>query len=123
GGGHALVPVVGGDAGEQFALGRLAGDEDAFRTLGGVEPQAGLALGPVGAVAVEAGVGEDRPDVAVEGERGRPGGGGARLLGGGQGAREQENGQAGGGASGHERHLWRGGEQRRVREEGASRKG
>jgi len=61
---------------DQVAFIGLAGDEDRPAGLG-VEAEVGLALGPVGAVAGEAGVGEDGPNVPVEldGSLGAVGGG------------------------------------------------
>lgn len=73
-----------GDAADQFAFTGLAGDDGQAAGLGGlegvgldVEPELGLALALVRAVAGEAVLGEDGADVAVEIDRtGRRGGGG-----------------------------------------------
>src|SRR5262245_61323829 len=54
------------DALVQLALVGLARGQRGARALGGVEAEAGLAVAAVGAVAGEALVREDRPDVAVE---------------------------------------------------------
>ncbi len=70
--GHAPLRVLLGDALVQLALVQLAGDDGAF--LGAVaeepglrvEAEVGLALVLVGAVTLEAVVGQDRLDVAVE---------------------------------------------------------
>ena len=71
-GGHPLGVIVRDDPLDQGALARLAGDDHRpvlplrERPLLLVEPEARLALALVGAVALEAGLGEDRADVAVE---------------------------------------------------------
>ena len=76
---HAQIGVVALDPVDQLALVRLAGHDRhaAALELGegpflGVEPQPGLALLIVGAVAGEAIVREDRPDIAREVHRGCP---------------------------------------------------
>ena len=77
GGRHAVVGIARGDAPDEFALRRIAGDDGEviveLRLRAGfeVEAEAGLALGLVRAVALEAGVGKDGPDVAVELDRPR----------------------------------------------------
>ena len=69
---HEIVLIVRRDAPDQFALAWLAGDdrrgavEIGQGTFASVEPQIGLALLGVGAVAGEAVVAEQRPDVARE---------------------------------------------------------
>jgi hypothetical protein len=69
---HHVFVVVGGQSAVRFALVGLARDdgEDALavgrRALVRVEPELCLTGGRVGAVALEAGVGEDGADVAVE---------------------------------------------------------
>ncbi len=74
---HDLVGIGVVDAGDHFALVRLAGDDGIgqFAALGGalegVEPQAGLALLFVRSVTGETVVGEDGADVAVEVDLGR----------------------------------------------------
>jgi hypothetical protein len=66
---------VGEDAGEEFAVFGLAGDDGASAVvlgvgaLGDVEAELGLALLFIGAVAIEALVGKDRADVAIEAGR------------------------------------------------------
>ena len=96
---HHAVGIVGDDAGHELAGGRIFRN-DRPRTalqlrdglLGDVEPQAGLSVAAVGAVAGEAVVGKDRPDVAVErdsrGPRGGRGISGAR-----DGRREHARGE------------------------------
>jgi len=69
--GHLLIGVGVEDAAVQFALAGLSGDEgrrDAFgeQAFVRVEPELGLALLFIGAVAGVALVGKDGPDVAVE---------------------------------------------------------
>ena len=66
---HEVVLVVRDDAGDQFALAWLAGHdrrgavEFGQGAVAGVEPQIGLALRGIGAVAGEAVVAEQRPNV------------------------------------------------------------
>src|SRR5687768_3680240 len=69
---HDLVFVVSGNALEQRTVTRLTGDDDhrlirlAEEAFLRVEPQVGLALVLVGAVAGEAVFRQDRADVAIE---------------------------------------------------------
>ena len=69
---HALIGVAAEHAREQLAVIGLAGDdrrvaaEIGERTLAGIEPQLGLALFRIGAVAEKTAIGKDRTDVAIE---------------------------------------------------------
>ena len=65
GGGHLLVLLGREDAGDEFAFGGLAGDDDVVGELAfaGVEAELGFAFGGVLAVAVKTVFGEDRADV------------------------------------------------------------
>ncbi len=78
---HHIVGVVTEDADEQFAALGMPGHDGgraAFqfhrRALEGVQPQAAFALFLIRAVALEAGVGQQRADVAVEAHIGGRGG-------------------------------------------------
>ena len=69
---HQVVLVAGGDAGEQLAPGRFAGNhrrvavEIGHYSFACVEPETGLAMIGIRPVAGEAVVGEDRADIAVK---------------------------------------------------------
>ena len=72
---HHHVGVGGMQAGDQFASLWIAGRDRPYaiavshRTLRGIEPQVGLAVAGIGAVAGKAVVGQDRENVAVKPER------------------------------------------------------
>src|SRR5205823_3706913 len=82
---HALLLVFRGDAPVQLALGQLTGNQRPVATevrkgAGfGIEAQVGLALSLIGTMALEADIGKDWPDVAVEFDRWRQRLGGARV--------------------------------------------
>src|SRR5688500_6660264 len=68
---HVLVGILRGDAVDQLALIWLAGNDRRHvagrkRTRLGVEPESGLSLPRIRPVTLEARVGKDRTDVAVE---------------------------------------------------------
>ena len=72
---HSLVVARGRDASEQFAFRRIARHEptmsvavlEDLRII--IEPQLSLALFRIGAVTLKTGVGQDRPDIAIEYQR------------------------------------------------------
>ena len=69
---HELEIILGADSQVELARGRVSGGDGAVAAtilegaLPGIEPQVGIALVRVGAVAGEALVGEEGEDVAVE---------------------------------------------------------
>ena len=74
---HEFVRIGVGEPGDEFAGGGVAWDDGGFAGFGGfeggvadVEAETAFAVIGVGAVAVEAVVGKDGPDVAVVAERG-----------------------------------------------------
>ena len=69
---HSVLGITGGDAPDEFAPCWLAGNYGEMALDGGlgasfeIKPKPGFTLGLIRAMALEAGVGKNRTDVAVE---------------------------------------------------------